>query len=108
MVPEARQAARSPTEISYADQGLLAQRVREPASSSTRQRHFTEAKDMISEQMAWSRPAPLAALLGLFLLIFAQPEAAGFARAQWERAGWITEFDAGLERAHATGQPAFV
>ena len=63
---------------------------------------------MMSERMAWSRSTHLAALFGLFLLLFAQPEAAGFARAQWEREGWITEFDAGLERARATDRPAFV
>ena len=55
-----------------------------------------------------SRSAPLAALLGLFLLLLGQTEAAGFERAQWEREGWITEFEAGLRHARATGRPAFV
>ncbi len=58
--------------------------------------------------MAWSRSTPLAALLCLLLFLLGQPEAAGFARAQWEREGWITEFDTGLERARASGRPVFV
>jgi hypothetical protein len=62
----------------------------------------------MGERMAWSRSTPLAALLCLLLFLLGQPEAAGFARAQWEREGWITEFDAGLERARASGRPAFV
>lgn len=63
---------------------------------------------MMRERLVWSRFTPLAALLGLLLFLIGQPEAAGFARAQWEREGWITTFEVGMERARATGRPAFV
>ena len=60
---------------------------------------------MMSERMRWSRSTPLAALLLFFI---GQPVATAFERAQWEREGWIAEFETGLERARATGKSAFV
>ncbi len=63
---------------------------------------------MMGERMMWTRSTPLAILLGLLLFLLGQPEAAGFARVQWERDGWVTEFEAGLERARTSGRPAFV
>ena len=50
----------------------------------------------------------LAAFLGLLLIFLGQPQAAGFERAQWERQGWVTGFEVGMERARASGKPAFV
>jgi thioredoxin-related protein len=63
---------------------------------------------MMSEWMMRSRSNALAVLVGLLLLLLGQSEAAAFARAQWEREGWITEFDSGLTRARAAGRPTFV
>jgi len=50
----------------------------------------------------------LVAFLGLLLILLGQPQAAGFERAQWERQGWVTGFEVGMERARASGKPAFV
>ena len=63
---------------------------------------------MTGERTAVTRSTPLLALLGLLLLLFGQPAAAGFARAQWEREGWFTSFEGGLERARVSGRTAFV
>lgn len=52
--------------------------------------------------------ASLAAFLGLLLIFLGQPRAAGFEQAQWEQQGWITGFEAGMERARASDKPAFV
>ena len=58
--------------------------------------------------MKRSRSTPLAVLLGLLSLLLGASDAAAFAREAWEREGWITEFDTGLQRARATRTPAFV
>ena len=50
----------------------------------------------------------LAAWLALCLILPVQLQAAGFEQAQWERQGWVTEWDAGMKRARAAGKPAFV
>ena len=63
---------------------------------------------MTGERLSGSRPTPLMTLLGLLLFLLGQPEAAGFTRAQWEQAGWATEFEAGMKRARVSGRPAFV
>ncbi len=64
-----------------------------------------------------SRPGMLAArgrssflmlLAGLLGWLAAPPEVAAFERAAWEQAGWITEYEAGMARARAGGNPAFV
>lgn len=63
---------------------------------------------MMGEREGWPRSTLLAILFGLLLFLLGPPEAAGFARAQWERDGWVTEFEAGLKRARPSGKPAFV
>lgn len=63
---------------------------------------------MTCDRTPESRSIPLLGCLGLLLLLIAQPAAANFASAHWERQGWITSFETGLEHARATGRPAFV
>jgi thiol-disulfide isomerase/thioredoxin len=63
---------------------------------------------MTAQSTMHVRSAGLAGMLGLLLVLLGPSDAAAFSRAQWEREGWITEFDRGLERARKTGRPAFV
>lgn len=62
---------------------------------------------MTDQRLSEPRSTPWAIMLGLLLLL-GQSEAAAFDRAQWEREGWVTAFDTGLERARVSGKPAFV
>lgn len=52
--------------------------------------------------------AARAVLLALCLMLAPQLQAAGFEQAQWERQGWMTEWDAAMKRARASGKPVFV
>lgn len=45
---------------------------------------------------------------GLILACLGVSDAAAFSRTQWERAGWLTVFEAGLEDARGSGRPVFV
>ena len=62
----------------------------------------------MNRQLLCFQSVSLAAWLALCLMLPAQLQAAGFERAQWERQGWVTEWDAGMQRARASGKPAFV
>lgn len=57
--------------------------------------------------MSFYRAVPLT-VAALLLLLLGQPEAGAFAREAWEREGWLTRFEAGMENAQRTGRPAFV
>lgn len=63
---------------------------------------------MTGERMRRSRSTTLVVLFSLLSLLLGASDAAAFAREAWEREGWITEFDSGLEHARSTGAPAFV
>lgn len=63
---------------------------------------------MTGESRMRARTTSLAVLFGLLWLLLGASDAAIFAREAWEREGWITEFESGLQRARATRTPAFV
>ncbi|MFP5409818.1 MAG: thioredoxin family protein [Gammaproteobacteria bacterium] len=49
-----------------------------------------------------------AAWIACVLACVALSDAAAFSRAEWERAGWLTAFEAGLTDARRSGRPVFV
>lgn len=63
---------------------------------------------MTCDQMPKSRSILLLIRLGLLLLLITRPAAADFATAHWERQGWVTSFETGMERARVLSRPAFV
>ncbi len=50
----------------------------------------------------------VATFIGLLLMLFGHVEATGFEPAQWQREGWISDFESGLKQARSTDRPAFV